>query len=91
MTDIALIDASTLKIFAVSFMRQETAGTGDPACLGNGVGEVQVLKAVQGIVVHEVTDRGLAGQYVLQVLDSLEQLFADVHFLTVGSGRAHDR
>ena len=52
--------------------------------------EIQMLKAVQGVVMHEVTDRGLAGQYVLEVLDSLEQLFADVLFLAVVRGRAHD-
>ena len=59
--DIAFVDAPTLKIFAVSFMGQVAAGTGDPACLGNRIGKIQVLEAVQGVVMDEVPDRRLAG------------------------------
>jgi len=88
--DVAIVDAPALKIFAVSFMGQVAAGAGDPARFGNRVGKVQVLEAMQGVVMHEVPDRGLAGKNVFQMLDSLEQLFADILFLTVCAGRIHE-
>ncbi len=59
---------------AIACQRQETVGAGRGFRCSQRVAEGKVLEAVQGIMVHEVADRRLRGQHVLEpVRQAIEQ------------------
>ncbi len=71
-------DAALAEELAVSFLRQIAVGAGEFPGHGQGIGEFQMLVAVQGVVVDEIPDRCLTRQDVLQVFDGLADLRPDV-------------
>jgi hypothetical protein len=71
-------DAALTVELTEAFGGQIAMGSGKTLRLCQGLGEVQVLEAVQGIVVDEILDRGLSRQHMLQVFDELAQTLLEV-------------
>jgi len=75
---VASVD-TTEAVKATAFvLGQPSRRARQPAGRRQRLGKLQVLEAVQRVVVHEVTDRGLAWQHMVEVMHAVGQALADI-------------
>ena len=71
--EVGKVDAALLEIGAEGFRRLVTVIAGGRLRRCQGFPEMQMLEAVQGVVMHEILDRRLRRQDVLKVMNQFMQ------------------
>ena len=84
---ITIVDATSAIEATAHFLGQPGAPPRKTAGGGQRLGKRQMLEPVQSIVVHEVADRSLARQHMLEVVDARLEARTNIH--GPGHMRAH--